>query len=176
MRFLLCFFFPFFLISAGQAQQPSHNTPKPSQNKQGAIFEGLNGEKLEKVAKTDAEWKKTLSEQEYYVLRKAGTERSFSGEYNKYKAEGVYTCRGCGLPLFSSVAKYDSGSGWPSFYTPFKKTHVKEIEDLSLGMSRVEVLCARCGGHLGHVFDDGPKPTGLRYCMNSVSLKFVPKK
>ncbi|MEY4135689.1 MAG: hypothetical protein RL386_2039 [Bacteroidota bacterium] len=176
MRFLLCFFFAFLVISGSQAQKPSGDKPKPAQNKQGAIFEGLNGEKLEKVVKTDAEWKKSLSEQEYYVLRKAGTERAFSGEYNKYKSEGVYTCRGCGLPLFSSVAKYDSGSGWPSFYMPFKKAHIREVEDTSLGMSRVEVLCARCGGHLGHVFDDGPKPTGLRYCMNSVSLKFVPKK
>ena len=176
MRYLLCFLFAFSLISGSQAQKSTADKPKPTQNKQGPIFEGLNGEKLERVVKTDAEWKKSLSEQEYYVLRKAGTERAFSGEYNKYKAEGTYACRGCGLPLFSSAAKYDSGSGWPSFYAPFKKTNIREVEDNSLGMSRVEVLCARCGGHLGHVFDDGPKPTGLRYCMNSVSLKFVPKK
>lgn len=175
MRYITYVCLSLFIWSGLNAQQATKSA-KSAPARPAAVFEGLNGEKLEKVVKTDAEWKKILSEQEFYVLRKAGTERAFTGQYNKHKVEGYYTCRGCGLPLFSSSAKYDSGSGWPSFYTPYKKSHIKEIEDNSLGMSRVEVLCARCGGHLGHVFDDGPKPTGLRYCLNSVSLDFVPKK
>lgn len=171
MRILISLFFSVMVISCNQAQ---HNAPQGKAKN--VVFEGLNGEKLESVHKSEAEWKKVLSPEEYYVLRKAGTERAFTGEYNEYKEEGVYACRGCGLPLFSSRAKYDSGSGWPSFYQPFKQAHVEERQDITLGMVRTEVLCARCGGHLGHVFDDGPRPTGLRYCMNSVSLKFVPAK
>ena len=170
---VLCFS---LLLASGLFAQQASKTAKAAPTRPAVVFEGLNGERLEKFVKTEAEWKKILSEQEFYVLRKAGTERAFSGQYNKHKANGYYTCRGCGLPLFSSSSKYDSGSGWPSFFTPYKKNHIKEVEDNTLGMSRIEVLCARCGGHLGHVFDDGPKPTGLRYCLNSVSLDFVPKK
>ena len=136
-------------------------------------YDGKN--RLVKIARPESEWKKILSEQEYYVLRKEGTERAFSGDLWKNHAKGTYICRGCGLPLFSSATKFESGTGWPSFWQPLKPEYVKENSDSSYGMVRIEVECARCGGHLGHVFDDGPKPTNLRYCMNSVSLDFVPE-
>lgn len=129
--------------------------------------------KLVKITKTDAEWKAQLTDLEYTVLRNEGTERAFSGDLWNNHEKGTYICAGCGLPLFSSETKFESGTGWPSFYQPLKPEYVAEIEDRSYGMTRVEVECARCGGHLGHVFDDGPKPTGLRYCMNSVSMNFV---
>lgn len=126
----------------------------------------------EEIVKTDEEWKKQLSAEAYYVLREEGTERAFTGEYDKNKAEGDYYCAACHLKLFRSKAKFDSGTGWPSFYEPVNKKNVVEKAEKGLGDDRTEVECARCGSHLGHVFDDGPKPTGLRYCMNSVSLKF----
>jgi peptide-methionine (R)-S-oxide reductase len=138
-------------------------------------FVDEKGDKITLVSKTEAEWKALLDPLAYNVLREKGTERAFSGKYHDNKKAGIYSCAGCGLPLFSSETKFDSGTGWPSFYAPLDKTHVLEDEDVSYGMKRVEVLCHRCGGHLGHVFDDGPKPTGLRYCMNSVSLAFEPK-
>ncbi len=123
------------------------------------------------MKKTDAEWKTTLTPEQYRVLREKGTERPFTGEYNKAKEKGTYVCAGCGNPLFSSDTKFDSGTGWPSFWEPLNAESVQTEDDRSLWMSRTEVLCKSCGGHLGHVFDDGPKPTGQRYCMNSVSLK-----
>ena len=129
---------------------------------------------LIKITKTDAQWKKELNEQEYYVLRQSGTERAFTGDLWNNHLRGTYICRGCGLPLFSSDAKFVSGTGWPSFWKPIKPEYVEVNKDTSYGMLRDEVEYARCGGHLGHVFDDGPKPTGLRYCMNSVSMDFVP--
>jgi len=122
---------------------------------------------------TDEEWKERLSKEEYRVLRQKGTERPFTGKYWKHKEKGTYKCAGCGLELFSSNTKFDSGCGWPSFYDALDKDKIVEKTDLSHGMRRIEVLCKNCGGHLGHVFDDGPRDkTGLRYCINSVSLDF----
>lgn len=125
------------------------------------------------ITHTDAEWQELLTAQQYDVLREAGTERPFSSPLNDEHGAGVFSCAGCQLDLFSSSTKFDSGTGWPSFYQPMDNT-VIEHEDSTLGMSRTEVLCRRCGGHLGHVFDDGPEPTGLRYCMNGVALTFRP--
>jgi peptide-methionine (R)-S-oxide reductase len=129
-----------------------------------------------KLEKTDAEWRAALSAEQYQVLRKHGTEQRGASPLNKEKREGTFKCAGCGEPLFSSDTKYDSGSGWPSFYAPLKDEAVETTTDQTYGMTRTEVHCARCGGHLGHVFEDGPKPTGLRYCMNGVSLAFNPEK
>lgn len=129
----------------------------------------------EKISKTDEEWRELLSPEEYVICRKHGTERAFTGRYNDTKAQGTYKCAGCGEPLFSSETKYDSGSGWPSFYQPLDRTCVEENRDQSHGMVRVEVHCAKCESHLGHVFEDGPAPTGLRYCINSLSLKLEEK-
>lgn len=128
---------------------------------------------VEKIVKTEEEWKKILTPEKFIVLRKKGTERAFTGELYKTKESGIYTCGGCGEELFKSDTKYDSGCGWPSFWDPIAKEKIEEIVDRSHGMIRIEVTCAKCGGHLGHVFEDGPRDkTGLRYCINSASLNF----
>jgi peptide-methionine (R)-S-oxide reductase len=128
-----------------------------------------------KIQKSDAEWRTELTPAQYHVLREKGTERAFTGEYDHAKQPGEYRCAGCGKVLFRSDEKFDSGSGWPSFYAPAEDEAVETDTDRSYGMTRTEVKCSDCGGHLGHVFDDGPRPTGLRYCINSAALKLDPK-
>jgi peptide methionine sulfoxide reductase msrA/msrB len=129
---------------------------------------------IRKWQMTPEQWRLRLTDEEFRVLRAHGTEPAFCGLLTDEKEDGIYFCAGCGLPLFKSDAKFHSGTGWPSFFKPFAKENIEEIEDLSFGMGRTEILCNRCGGHLGHVFPDGPEPTGLRYCMNSAALKFLP--
>lgn len=143
-------------ITACQGQQVSSNTMEYQINK------------------SEEEWKKDLSPEQYYVLRQKGTERAHTGEYNLHFEKGIYTCAGCGEPLFTSENKFESHCGWPSFFDAADKEKIKYIEDRSHGMIRTEIVCAKCGGHLGHIFDDGPAPTGQRYCVNSLSLDFVP--
>lgn len=126
----------------------------------------------EKVVKTDAEWRQELTPEQYRILREHGTEAPFAGKYWKHKEDGSYACAGCGQELFRSDAKFDSGCGWPSFWDAVDPSKIQTRDDHSYGMHRIEVLCSRCGGHLGHVFEDGPRPTGLRYCINSACLDF----
>ena len=130
---------------------------------------------MNKLQKSEKEWRENLTSEQYRVLREKGTEAPFSGEYYKFAQKGVYRCAACGELLFESDTKYDSGSGWPSFWAPVEDEKITEQRDSSHGMTRKEILCSKCGGHLGHVFDDGPHPTGLRYCVNSLSLKFEEK-
>jgi peptide-methionine (R)-S-oxide reductase len=150
-----------------------------------AVLGSLGGEKtasakgkpvIEKIVKSDAEWKKELTPEQYQVLREAGTERAFTGKYWNNHDKGTYVCAADGNPLYSSDTKFESGTGWPSFWEPISKDAVQTKTDRSLFMDRTEVLCSRCGGHLGHVFNDGPPPTHLRYCMNSAAMKFIPAK
>ena len=168
MKLLL--FSVFSIILACNATSPYSANNAEMKKDSLYVFEG---DTIKKIFKTDAEWRKQLSSEAYDVLRKSGTERAFTGKYWNNHEKGVYNCAGCGLSLFKSDTKFESGTGWPSFYQPIAKSHVIEHTDMTYGMKRTEVVCARCEGHLGHVFEDGPNPTGLRYCMNSVSLDFV---
>jgi peptide-methionine (R)-S-oxide reductase len=163
---------------AGFAGLPllSFTCSQQTKSNSGDVGNSVKSKGIEKVIKTNEEWKRILTPDQYNVTRQKGTEAPFSSPLNEIHEQGVFECVACGLPLFSSKAKFDSGTGWPSFYQPIAKENVREEIDNSLWETRTEVLCARCDSHIGHVFEDGPRPTGLRYCMNGVALKFVKDK
>ena len=174
MKNIILIFFVTLLMACASFKNDA-NKASLSEFKETQCTENIDSLLKVKVEKTEDEWEKQLSKQEYYVLREKGTDRAFTGEYHDHHEHGTYTCNACGLPLFASNTKFESGTGWPSFYQPLKKECITEYEDNSYGWSRVEVTCGRCDGHLGHVFPDGPRPTNLRYCINSSSLDFCPE-
>ncbi|AWG23333.1 peptide-methionine (R)-S-oxide reductase [Flavobacterium faecale] len=176
-RYLYLLALPFLAVSfmacmqAKNSNQDQEYTTEPTQEKL-----SLSDTDLKKVVKSDAEWKKELTADQYHILREKGTEYPFRNAFHDNHKKGNYFCAGCKLPLFSSKTKFESGTGWPSFYDVLDKNRIKEVVDKSLGMVRGEIVCARCEGHLGHLFDDGPSPTGLRYCMNSGAMLFQESK